>query len=233
SRPRRRLRRGARADRRGGARVRFAQLEACVVVPAHDEEEHIGACLAALAAQTGIDPAAYEVLLVLDACSDDTEAVAAETAAAHPWLRIRPLRGRGDGVGSARKLGMDLAARTLLAAGRERGLIASTDADTAVAPDWLRRQLDLVAAGEEAIGGAIELAGEPDPRLLTRRAERAIRRMAAVRADDPLAEHHHFSGASMGITAATYVAVGGIEPLVALEDEAFERRLRAAGVGVA
>src|SRR5262249_25054792 len=154
--------------------------EACVVVPARDEEERIGACLAALAAQTGIDPAAYEVLLVLDACTDATEEVAARVAADHPSLRVRALRGRGEGVGGARKRGMELPPRTLLAAGSERGLVATTDADTVVAPDWLRSQLDLVAAGEDAIGGAIDLAGEPEPALLRRRADRAVRRMAGV-----------------------------------------------------
>ena len=37
------------------------------------------------------------------------------------------------------------------------GLIASSDADTVVAPDWLARQLDAVAAGADAVGGWIEL----------------------------------------------------------------------------
>ena len=55
---------------------------------------------------------------------------------------------------------MDLAAGTLLASGRGRGLIASTDADSVVAPDWLRTQLDLVAGGADAIGGAIDLSGD-------------------------------------------------------------------------
>ena len=214
------------------ATVGFVPLEACVVVPARDEQETIGACLAALATQIGVDPAAYEVLLVLDACTDATEEAAAEAAAAHPWLRLRPLQGRGEGVGLARKLGMDLAAGTLLASGRSRGLIASTDADSVVAPDWLRTQLDLVAGGADAIGGAIDLSGDLEDDLVRRRLVRAQRRMAAVLARDPGAEHHHFSGASMGVTADAYTAVGGIEPLAALEDEALERRLLAAGFGV-
>ena len=214
------------------ATIGFVAFEACVVVPARDEQETIAACLAALAVQRGVDPAAYEVMLVLDACTDATEEAAAEAAAAHPWLRLRVLQGRGEGVGLARKLGMDLAARMLLAAGRSRGLIASTDADSVVAPDWLRTQLDLVAGGADAIGGAIDLAGELEDGLLRRRRVRAQDRMAAVQLRDPAAEHHHFSGASMSLTADAYVSVGGIEPLAALEDEALERRLVAAGIGV-
>jgi hypothetical protein len=211
----------------------FARLGACVVVPAHNEEATIAACLAALAAQEGVDPATYEVLLVLDACTDATESAASAAAARHPWLRVRPLHGPGEGVGVARRLGMDLAAHSLVAAGNARGLIASTDADTIVAVDWLRTQLDLVAAGSDAIAGMIELdAPGLTPGVLRRRRLRARTRMAAVRERAPDAEHHHFGGASMSVTAEAYLAVGGIEPLVALEDDAFERRLLGAGIQV-
>ena len=50
-------------------------------------------------------------------------------------------------------------------------------------------------------------------------------RLDAVLARDPAAEHHFFSGASMAVTARAYGSVGGLEPLPALEDEAFEARL--------
>ena len=45
-------------------------LRACVVVPARDEEDLIDSCLQALAVQTGIGPFEYEVLLILDRCTD-------------------------------------------------------------------------------------------------------------------------------------------------------------------
>jgi glucosyl-3-phosphoglycerate synthase len=47
-------------------------LRACVVVPAHDEEDLIVACLRALAGQCGVEAAAYEVIVVVDACTDAT-----------------------------------------------------------------------------------------------------------------------------------------------------------------
>ena len=55
-------------------------------------------------------------------------------------------------------------------------------------------------------------------------------RLALVHAHTPDAEHHHFAGASMSLTAAAYRRLGGIEPLEALEDEALERALRAHGL---
>lgn len=127
---------------------------------------------------------------------------------------------------------MDLACRRLMETD-PLGLIACTDADSAVAPDWLAAQLALVGHGADAIGGRIEL--DPDDvaslpaAALLRREQRAGVRLTAVRAEDPEAQHHFFSGASLGVTARAYAAVGGIDPVAALEDEGFGRRLVAGG----
>ena len=66
-----------------------------MVVPARDEEERVGACIAALAAQEGVAAAEYEVLLVLDACRDDTAGRARDAARRAPGLRLHVLRGGG------------------------------------------------------------------------------------------------------------------------------------------
>jgi glucosyl-3-phosphoglycerate synthase len=195
-------------------------IRACVVVPAHDEEELIGACLRALAAQD--TDARFAVILVLDRCIDATEARAREAFPDVIALRV------DGGVGAARRAGMDHAL-TLLA---RDGLIATTDADSVPAPDWLRRQLEAVERGALAIGGRVEL-GEGHalaPAALERRERDARRRLAALRGPGAR-EHHQFSGASIGITAATYERVG-FEPRAALEDEGFERALRRAGVPI-
>ena len=42
-----------------------------VVIPARDEEDHIGGCLEALAGQT-VAPGSFETVLVLDGCIDET-----------------------------------------------------------------------------------------------------------------------------------------------------------------
>ncbi len=216
-----------------------ASLQACVVVPAHDEQQRIAACLEALADQVGIAPEAYEVIVVLDRCRDQTEQRALEAAAWHPHLRLQLRQGPGRGVGAARRIGMDFACARLLALGRSEGLIACTDADTRVAADWLRAQLDAVRRGARAIGGRIDLdPGEAallPAQVLGDRARMLARRAEHVR---PLAEHRgertftsapahgQFSGASMSVTVATYAEVGGLDPHPALEDEGFERMLR-------
>ncbi len=199
-------------------------MRAVVVVPAHNEEETIGACLRALAAQDGVDD--FAVVLVLNRCTDGTEAAA---RAAGAGLDLRIVQGPGGGPGPARRVGMDLAAAWLEPA----GLIASTDADTVVASDWLARQLDAVAEGADAVGGFIDLGDHDLPAaVLADRDRRAAERLTAVLAHTPSAEHHHFAGASMSLTAGAYLRIGGIEPLATLEDEALERALRAHGLRV-
>ncbi|MDW5597193.1 glycosyltransferase [Conexibacter stalactiti] len=206
---------------------------ACVTVPARDEAERIGACLRALAAQRA--PGPVEVVLVLDRCRDETAAVAATTARNH-GLHLHTIDGPGLGPGPARAAGMDVAARRLIAAGRPHALLATTDADTRVAPDWIARQLAHLATGARAIAGWIELdpaeAALLPPGLLARRRALAQTRLARVRRREPRAEHHHFGGASIGVTAAVYAAVGGIEPRPLLEDDAFAERLRRHGVPI-
>jgi len=203
-------------------------MQAVVVVPALDEEETVGACLTALATQSGLDHDAYQVVLVLNACTDATGEVAS-AAVEDTGLRLTILAGPGGGPGPARRLGMDHACSLL----PSDGLVACTDADTVVASDWLIRQLEAVAAGADAVGGCIELdEGNLHPLALEHRAERAVERLARVHAHSPDAEHHHFAGASMSLTAAAYRRLGGIEPLAALEDEALERALRAHGLRI-
>jgi glucosyl-3-phosphoglycerate synthase len=210
-------------------------LRACVIVPARDEETLIGACIAALAAQDGMHPAEYEVLLVLDRCTDATEARARAAAGS---MALRIVRAERAGVGAARRLGMDLACERLLALGRPDGLIACTDADSQAAPDWLAAQLDAIARGSTAIGGRAALSGAEQDALPAavreRRREEARERLARARAARPAGrvEHHQFSGASMAVTAGTYERVGPLEPRAGLEDEAFERLLHSRGVAI-
>jgi glucosyl-3-phosphoglycerate synthase len=210
------------------------ELVSVVVVPARDEEHTIATCLEALAAQT-VPAGAFETVLVADACTDRTESVARE-AARELGLALTVLRGPGGGSGPARRIGMDAAADRLVSLGLSRGLIATTDADSAPSPDWLARQLAHLNNGADVIAGLIELADEdvadlPDAVLDQRRLD-AERRMIEVIAADPEAGHHHFAGASLGVTAELYRRVGGLDPAPALEDEAFGKLLRDRGIPI-
>ena len=156
-------------------------LRACVVVPARDEEALVGACVRALAAPEGVEPGAHELLLVLDRCTDATEARA---RAAAGGLALHVLHAAEPGVGAARRLGMDLACERLHAVGRPDGLIACTDADSEVGPDWLAAQLAAVEAGARAIGGRAALS-EAEQEALGPEIRARREREAAARLERP------------------------------------------------
>ena len=205
-------------------------LRACVILPARNEEALVGASLSALAVQENVPPEQYEVLVVLDRCTDATRERSMEVAGAHPRLRLHFLDGPGLGSGHARRAGMEAACERLMGLGRPGGLIASTDADTVVAHDWLHVQLAAIRRGARAIGGRIELDDGSLPQAVVRwHAERGRKRHQKILSDPErlgTAEHWQFSGASLALTAETYARVGGIEPRATLEDEGLEQILR-------
>jgi glucosyl-3-phosphoglycerate synthase len=212
-----------------------ADLRAVVVVPARDEEERIGACLDALAAQVEIEPGAYEVIVVLDACGDGTGAAVEDVRRRRPDLALATVPGPGRGAGPARAVGMDIGCTRLESVGAVGGLLATTDADSVVAPDWIARQLEAIVAGAEAIGGEILLDPDDAARLPIgvvhhREASLAERTRLAQRRGP--AEHAHFSGASLGLTPRAYRRAGGMCRLAALEDRDLEDRLAESGVEI-
>ncbi len=180
-----------------------------VAVPAHNEQAALGPCLKALLAAAR-DPAlrgeAVAVLVVLDACDDDTHAVVDDwrqrfVAAGVALERIAVTERR---VGAARAAG----ARCLLAQGAR--WLAFTDADTRVAPSWLHEQLALDA---DVVCGSVAV-DDWSPH-----AERAD----ALRAHfDGFYQdrdgHRHIHGANLGVSAAAYRAAGGFEAVPCHED---------------
>jgi glycosyltransferase involved in cell wall biosynthesis len=211
------------------------ELRVCVVVPARDEEALVSRCIDALAGQREVARGEFEILLVLDACCDDTGGRARAAAARHPGTVLHLLDGGGRGAGAARRAGMETACRRFEALGRPDGLIASTDADSVPDPDWIARQLDALAAGAAAVGGLIVLDGDGGLPAEARaaRERRGARRSALLRRDDADAAHGFFGGASLALTAEAYRLAGGLEDRAALEDQALEAALTRRGVAIA
>jgi glycosyltransferase involved in cell wall biosynthesis len=183
-----------------------------VVVPAHDEEQHIGDCLQALRVATRCPRLNGEkVLLVvaLDACTDQTLRIARSWGVATVAVEAR-------NVGIARARG----AQHALAAGAR--WLAFTDADSIVAPDWLSAQL---AQRSDAVCGTIEVRdwGSYGDTVRLRHAA------SYIDADG----HRHIHGANLGVTAEAYEGVGGFQPLVSSEDVALVEALRLNGASIA
>ena len=220
-------------------------LRISVIIPAKDEAANLPATLAALAAQTDLHgcplPAgSFEVLVLANNCTDATAAVVRQQARRLPGLVLHAATLRLPApqahVGRARRLLMDAACTRLEQVGHPAAIIASTDADTRVAPTWLAAIAAEIAAGADAVGGRI-LTHMPERTLLPLRRiqvrDAAYRQLCARLEDlldpapaDPWPRHHQHFGASLAITTRAYRRVGGLPEVRFLEDEALCQRLR-------
>lgn len=190
-----------------------------VVVPAHDEEQLLPACLAALErARTHtarhLPALTLRATVVLDRCSDGSAAVVAR----HPW--VHALTTRSGSVGAARCAGVEHAAALAPGVPDDRVWIAGTDADSEVPRDWITHQVELAGEGNELVVGCVR----PDPGDLP------AGLLEAWRARHRLAPGHaHVHGAHLGFTLAAYRAVGGFPAVPVGEDVLLVEAMRAAG----
>lgn len=185
-----------------------------VVVPAHDERDLLPACLAALAvAAARVAPIPVEVVVVADACTDDTAALAAAAGAVVVTVHERS-------VGHARAAGMTHALRS----GPDGLWLATTDADSQVGPGWLAWQLRAAAAGADLLIGTVEVDDwSPWPEALRAVYEADYRRAVTD------AGHSHVHGANLGCSAGAYLAAGGFPAVDHDEDRALITRFLATG----
>jgi glycosyltransferase involved in cell wall biosynthesis len=202
---------------------------AVVAIPAKDEARCINPCLAALARQTR-EPDA--VVLLPNNCTDDTAAVAAAMSSSLPYrvhIHCREFPPPLANAGTARRAAMQLAAEL---AGRD-GILLTTDADTVVANDWIERNLQAISVGADLVCGRVALdAAEAllipshlhaDDALECELTELLDRIAAELDPDpaDPWPRHAEASGASLAVSVAAFLRVGGIPALEAGEDRAF------------
>lgn len=168
-----------------------------VVIPVHNEEEILDGCLQAVsqaARDPLLDAEPVEIVVVLDACTDRSAAVAVRHKAQIVSLDARC-------VGAARALGASLA----LDYGAR--WIAFTDADTIVPANWLSAQLDV---GADATCGQVSIedySGHPPG-------------FRELYLKSYSAQTQHIHGANLGIAAGAYRVAGGFPALTVGEDRA-------------
>jgi glycosyltransferase involved in cell wall biosynthesis len=195
-----------------------------IVVPARNEAALLGRCVRALAASAEHTGASTTIVLVLDSCTDESAAVAAELARDRS-VEIVVLPSAASCVGGARADGV----RHLLTRFDPATLwIATTDADSIVPPHWIGGQLAHARDGADVVAGTVDVhdwtAWPPNLRAAY---HAGYARPAAT------GGHGHIHGANLGVRASTYLQVGGFPRTRYDEDVHLVRRAAADGAVIA
>ncbi|RON56148.1 glycosyltransferase [Pseudomonas frederiksbergensis] len=168
-----------------------------VVIPAHNEENHITDCLSSVlvaARHPSLRGQLVTILVVLDDCSDNTAQLVSTQG-------VAKLDACFQNVGRARATG----AQELLNAGAQ--WLAFTDADTVVPHDWLARQIGFNA---DAVCGTVEVDSWVEHGDLVRSRYLEVYQFVE--------NHRHIHGANLGMSAKAYRNAGGFQHLAAHED---------------
>jgi exopolysaccharide biosynthesis WecB/TagA/CpsF family protein len=132
-----------------------------VLVPAHDEERLVGACISSLRAQS-YPSELYRIVVIADNCSDRTADVA-KAAGAEVMVRTSTPEGRGKG--QALRWAMD----ALLSAVARPDAVVVVDADSVCDPGMLAALQRELARGHEVVQADYALAvdaGSPRSELV-------------------------------------------------------------------
>jgi glycosyltransferase involved in cell wall biosynthesis len=177
-----------------------------VVVPAHDEEALLPDCLRALEVAMRRAAVPAMAVVVLDDCHDRSAAVVAGRR------HVRTLALQARNVGRARAAGFEMLLGWGCATPPDQFWLATTDADSTVPENWLEVQLRHADQGFEVVLGTVKVADWSD------RSEVVVERFLARY--DTRDDHDQVHGANLGMTAAAYLAAGGVPPLELAEDRA-------------
>ncbi|WP_268800457.1 glycosyltransferase [Pseudomonas huanghezhanensis] len=168
-----------------------------IIVPAHNEELVLDACIKSLQAASAhqhLANVAVEILIVLDDCDD---------ASLHVALRHDVL----VHTCQHRNVGMTRAAGAEMMLARGATWLAFTDADTVVPYSWLAHQ---VGFGTDAVCGVVQVSDWSEHSGSVREQYDAHY--------TPMDGHRHIHGANLGVSADAYVKAGGFRALAAHED---------------
>jgi len=171
----------------------YRPVSVSVVIPAFNEQAEIGRCLESLGRQTYQD---FEVIVVDNGSTDDTALIAES-------FGVRVVTEPRRGIASARQAGFEAA---------QGSIIASTDADTVVPPNWVERIEEAFREGPEAVAvfGPFRYRSHSAPRPFVNRiipycsSGLAVGQRVTFRLGLP-----HFPGSNFAVRREAFFQVGG------------------------
>jgi glycosyltransferase involved in cell wall biosynthesis len=191
--------------------------QAVVVVPAHNELEHLPRCLRALTTASRRLTMPVLMVVVLDACDDGSDSLAEQFGPEVHFVSID-----AGNVGAARAAGFEHARSVCGSVESKRTWFATTDADSVVSGEWLAR---MTAADVDMVLGTVRV-----PVWRHFNVEVARRYLHGYHSKGQ--GHNHIHGANMGFRADAYWKVGGFQALATGEDVDLVERFEAAGMRI-
>jgi glycosyltransferase involved in cell wall biosynthesis len=179
-----------------------------VVIPAHNEQDRLPACLASVSEAASHVDVPVHVTVVLDSCTDRTEDVVA--------LPTKAITVCARSVGAARAAGF-----VATSVADPAVWLATTDADCVVPSRWLSDQVGHHARAAHAVIGTVAVDWREHSTVTRRRYDRLYRSEGAT--------HGHVHGANLGIRADAYWRIGGFQALSVGEDVDLVARLAGSG----
>jgi glycosyltransferase involved in cell wall biosynthesis len=173
-----------------------------VVVPVKNEEQTLAQCLDGLEVAASRVAMPVTVIVVLDACTDNSASVVAGFHAGG----AEAITVEASNVGSARAAGMT---ELLSRHGASGTWLATTDGDSVVPERWLAAHLRHAEAGARVVAGTVAVQDWEDR-------SSAVRDRA--RLDYRGRRPHHIHGANLSFAATAYTAAGGFKPIACNED---------------
>jgi len=216
-----------------------------IVIPVRDEAGHLAKTLEAFAGQVDLrnrplNPSIYEIIILANNCRDGSAQAARDWGESNPQIKLYvaeiSLPKKIANVGYVRRLLMNEAFRRLQA-NHAGGIIATTDGDTRVAPDWIAWTIEEIRRGADAVGGRILIEDEELERMdecarYFHLRDEEYRLLASeyechldsLPHDFRPRHHQHFNG-SFAVTTEAYKLAGGVPDVPFLEDIAFYHAL--------
>lgn len=194
---------------------------ALVVIPAHDEEEHIEACLNSVFYAAQLCDVHVEVVVALDKCNDLTAAILDRLP--HD---LHALEFSFAQVGRSRHAGITAGLVILRDVPTENIWILNTDADSLVPPAWIRTHLSYAAApfAADVVTGTVAPDwGNTPPAVIAAYEARYQARPG----------HPHVHGTNMSFSACAYLEVGGFPFTPESEDVALVQEFDRLGYRIA
>jgi glycosyltransferase involved in cell wall biosynthesis len=184
-----------------------------VVVPAHNERQHLPRSLRALATAALCVPLPVLTVVVLDATDDGSDRLVGQFGPDVHFVTVD-----AGNVGAARAAGFEYARSECRDIDPARVWYATTDADTVVPADWL---LHMTGSHADMVLGVVRVANWKNyPAGVVRRYLRAYHSKGRT--------HNHIHGANMGFRGDAYWAVNGFRALPSGEDVELVDRFEAA-----